>query len=342
MKRLVAQAAVMLLFLASALLASDGGAAFNVHSVRAGDTLESVARLYGADAANIAAANGISAEDLPPAGTVVLVPKSPGDVLATLYEAKRRGLGAWPKPRMEDSFLAPLTVQPAADVEKPPAPTPAAEPVAGHVVRSHTVREGDNPYRISREYGVSLTELLSANNLTEGSVIRIGDVLTIPVHSEQGPSTDPPPADVRKPSALEPPKAEQPPPEPPARQVRPRLIWPLKGGAPPVMSDTSFGEGLISRATPGDRVGAAADGTVLHGGWMRNFGNAVFINHGEGLATFYGGLGTIYVKSGDRVRSGDRIGLVGPAEGDSARFVFHVLKEGKSVDPAPWLGTKKD
>ncbi|MDI9389098.1 MAG: LysM peptidoglycan-binding domain-containing protein [Synergistota bacterium] len=341
MKRLVAPAAVILLFLASAMLASDGGAAFNVHSVRAGDTLESVARLYGADAANIAAANGISAGDLPPPGTVVLVPKSPGDVLATLYEAKRRGLGAWPKPRMEDSFLAPLTGQPAADVREPPAPPPPA-PGDGHVVRSHTVREGDNPYRISREYGVSLTALLRANNLTEGSVIRIGDVLTIPARSEPGPPADLAPAEVRKPSAPEPPGADQSPAEPPARQVRPRLTWPLKGGAPPVMSDTSFGEGLISRATPGDRVGAAADGTVLHGGWMRNFGNAVFINHGEGLATFYGGLGTIYVKSGDRVRSGDRIGLVGPAEGDSARFVFHVLKEGKSVDPAPWLGTKKE
>lgn len=74
---------------------------------------------------------------------------------------------------------------------------------------------------------------------------------------------------------------------------------------------------------------------------MRNFGNAIYLNHGNGIATFYGGLGIIYVKSGEKIRRGTKIALVGEVQGAEPRFVFHVLKEGKSVDPAPWIDGAK-
>ncbi len=70
---------------------------------------------------------------------------------------------------------------------------------------------------------------------------------------------------------------------------------------------------------------------------MRNFGNAIYLNHGNGVATFYGGLGILYVKAGEKVKRGARIALVGEIEGTEPQFVFHVLREGKSVDPRPWL-----
>lgn len=328
---------------------------FIVHTVKAGDTVNSVAGRHGVDPANLAAANGLAAtEALPSAGTVLLIPKSPGDVLATLYEAKRRGLGAWPKPRYSDDFLTPLTADsvPEEKISAPKtvAPTPAqgaspyasaaqaTETPAAGAARTHTIREGDTLYRISRTYGVSLTSLLQANGLTEKSIIKIGETLSIPGSAEEKADAPAHPGPTKRE-----PVAEKKPDPLPAPALSPHLLltWPLRGGTPPAHTGTSFGEGLSAKATLGEPVHAAADATVLHGGWMRNFGNAIFLNHGNGIATFYGGLGVIYVKSGEKIKRGTRIALVGETQGSEPRFVFHVLKEGKSVDPRPWIEETK-
>ncbi len=44
----------------------------------------------------------------------------------------------------------------------------------------HTVQKGDTYWLISRQYGVSLSSLLKANNATENSVLNIGDKVLIP------------------------------------------------------------------------------------------------------------------------------------------------------------------
>ena len=318
---------------------------FGVYTVKAGDTVDSVAGRYGVDPANLASANGIAANDgLPPEGTVLLVPKSPRDVLATLYEAKRRGLGAWPKPKYADEFLPPLTEEPpSAPKERPqkaehtPAPAVSSQQPAAPAdgtVRTHKVQEGETMYGISRLYGLSLSALLQANNLTESSIIKIGETLTIP-----GTSAEKPEPHVQRPTPPqnEPIVEKTPSKALPSPTTPMRLTWPLRGGPPPTHTGTSFGEGLSAKAAPGEPVHAAADATVLHGGWMRNFGNAIYLNHGNGIATFYGGLGIIYVKSGEKIRRGTKIALVGEIQGAEPRFVFHVLKEGKSVDPRPWI-----
>lgn len=347
MRRILSLALLLVILAAPSAFAEQSP--FTVYTVKTGDTVDSVARRYGVDPANLAAANGIAASDeFPPSGTVLLVPKSPGDVLATLYEAKRRGLGAWPKPKYADEFLPPLTEAPPPD-EKPsppketpqkaehtPAPAVASEQPAAPTdgtARSHAVREGDTLYGISRLYGLSLSALLQANNLTESSIIKIGETLTIPAPSAEKPE---PPVQRPTPPQREPVVKKKPEPSP-TTSTPLRLTWPLRGGPPPAHTGTSFGEGLSTKAAPGEPVYAAADATVLHGGWMRNFGNAIYLNHGNGIATFYGGLGIIYVKSGEKIRRGTKIALVGEIQGADPRFVFHVLKEGKSVDPSPWL-----
>ncbi|MDI9369865.1 MAG: LysM peptidoglycan-binding domain-containing protein [Synergistota bacterium] len=354
---------VLLLFLLFVLPISCAFAEhspFGLHTVRTGDTLESVAKEHGIDSSNLAAANGIaSADGLPAAGTILLVPRTAGDVLATLYEAKRRGLGAWPEPKYRDEFLEPLTGMderdketatpqqeipkdqsdatdspPATAPEASPAPAPAEAPAGDAAARSadrHKVAEGETPYGIARLYKIPLTSLLQANGLSESPVIKIGQILVIPADSTRAKQ----PEDPARPDAESPPVS----PRPASPSIAPiKMIWPIKGGTPPVKTGTSFGEGLAVRASPGESVHAAADATVLHGGWMRNFGNAVYLNHGNGIATFYGGLGILYVKSGEKVGQGDRIALVGEGQDTEPKFIFHVLKEGKSVDPAPWLG----
>ena len=47
---------------------------------------------------------------------------------------------------------------------------------------THTVASGDNLWSISIKYGIPMPELMAENNLTQSSILRIGQVLRVPVH----------------------------------------------------------------------------------------------------------------------------------------------------------------
>lgn len=55
---------------------------------------------------------------------------------------------------------------------------PRAEPVASG--RTHTVKSGENIWRISKQYGVSQKELMAINNITDPSKLQIGQTLKLP------------------------------------------------------------------------------------------------------------------------------------------------------------------
>lgn len=319
---------------------------FTVHTAAEGDTVASVAAKYGAAAGDVASANGISQTDRPlAAGVTLLIPGSPEDTLAALYEAKRRGLGGWPRPRYVDEFLEPLVpassagelkssppeqtgegekTPSAAETPPPPpgalpdAPEAAAAPAAGN---SYTVREGDTLYRIAKNAQIPLTTLMAANGLTEDSIIRPGQSLAIPTLGD-APAQAPQPTPAGSLSVGV---------QPPSRDASFMIKKPLRTGG----TMEKAGAGLFEPASPGTPVYAPAAGTVLHGGWMKEYGNAVFIRHGADFATFCGGLGIIYVKPGQEVTADTRIGLVG--ERPSPGLHLNVLKKGKAADPAPFM-----
>lgn len=63
--------------------------------------------------------------------------------------------------------------------------------LSGSPARVHEVARGENPYAISRQYGVELSDLLELNGLTPQSSIRPGDTLKLPADaSPKGDSGD--------------------------------------------------------------------------------------------------------------------------------------------------------
>jgi hypothetical protein len=61
----------------------------------------------------------------------------------------------------------------------------------------------------------------------------------------------------------------------------------------------------------GSPVGAAADGTIVVAEDLFYTGNAVFIDHGDGLISMYFHFAELKVKPGQEVKKGDVLGLVG-------------------------------
>jgi murein DD-endopeptidase MepM/ murein hydrolase activator NlpD len=101
----------------------------------------------------------------------------------------------------------------------------------------------------------------------------------------------------------------------------------------------SWHQGIDVSAPRGTPVWATADGTVVRAERDGAFGRTVLVDHGNGFSTRYAHLKRIKVRSGDRVRRGETLGTVGASGRASGPHLhYEVLRDGRPVDPAPFLG----
>lgn len=69
--------------------------------------------------------------------------------------------------------------------------------------------------------------------------------------------------------------------------------------------------GIDIAAKEGTQILAPADGIVVEADNFFFSGNCIFIDHGQGLLTFYAHMNKITIKKGQRVKRGEKIGEVG-------------------------------
>jgi LysM repeat protein len=99
---------------------------------------------------------------------------------------------------LEPSPAAPALASPASGIRVPPTRptaeqlgedfTPAPTAPSGRAFTDYTVVRGDTLVAISRKSGVQIDEILSANNLNRNSILRVGQVLRIPVAGSAAPT----------------------------------------------------------------------------------------------------------------------------------------------------------
>ena len=152
-------------------------------------------------------------------------------------------------------------------------------------------------------------------------------------------------------SASSAPSAVPEPSTPPADAAASPYVWPVSGQIAAACS----GDELVYNATLGDwrthngidiacagdaAVKAAALGEVTAVFQDAVWGWTVEVSDGDRIYR-YQGLAKPEVKAGDRVRAGDRLGLIGtvPAEADLGTHLhFEVQESGRYTDPAALLG----
>ena len=125
-----------------------------------------------------------------------------------------------------------------------------------------------------------------------------------------------------------------------------RLVWPM-----PIVSTSRLTSRLGSRKDPlsgrkdfhtgidldgdiGNPVHAAGTGEVIFGGNRGGYGLLLIIDHGRGLTSYYGHCSRLLVQTGDRVRRGQIVALIGrTGRVTGSHLHFETRKHGRPFDP---------
>jgi murein DD-endopeptidase MepM/ murein hydrolase activator NlpD len=106
----------------------------------------------------------------------------------------------------------------------------------------------------------------------------------------------------------------------------------------PILGYERFHSGTDFGADYGSTIRAANTGTVIYAGWYGGYGNAVIIDHGNGITTLYGHSSELYVAEGQVVQRGQAIAAVGSTGLSTGPHLhFEVRKDGEPVDPMDYF-----
>ncbi len=106
----------------------------------------------------------------------------------------------------------------------------------------------------------------------------------------------------------------------------------------PILGYERFHSGLDFAADYGSPILAADRGVVIFAGWYGGYGNAIILDHGNGLTTMYAHSQELYVSEGQTVQRGQAIAAVGSTGLSTGPHLhFEVRKDGEPVDPQAYL-----
>jgi murein DD-endopeptidase MepM/ murein hydrolase activator NlpD len=102
----------------------------------------------------------------------------------------------------------------------------------------------------------------------------------------------------------------------------------------PFTDKSTMHEGMDIANHVGSTIVATASGIVTYAGPRPGYGNLVTIDHGYGIQTQYGHISKSYVKTGEKVKRGQRIAAVGNTGRSTGPHVhYEVRVNGIPVDP---------
>lgn len=113
--------------------------------------------------------------------------------------------------------------------------------------------------------------------------------------------------------------------------------WPSAAAVKSAYNGSS-NKGIDFGGKAGDPVQAAADGKVLYvGDALAGYGRLVIVKHSTDILSVYAHNRRILVKEGQAVKRGQKIAEMGDTGTDSVKLHFEIRKQGKPVDPLPFL-----
>lgn len=210
----------------------------------------------------------------------------------------------------------------------------------------YVVQRGDTLYSISWRHGLDYRAVARWNRIDPPYTIHPGQRLrltaasaakprphtaavqqTTPRAARRQPSTAPPTSGRSTSQAISSPIAWR---------------WPTEGRLARAFAlDAQGKQGIEVQGTSGQPIMAAAAGHVVYAGsGLRGYGNLVIIKHNSRYLTAYGYNREILVREGETVSAGQAIATMGAGPGREPALHFELRRDGKPVDPVPYLPVK--
>ncbi|UVE68550.1 peptidoglycan DD-metalloendopeptidase family protein [Burkholderia pyrrocinia] len=229
-------------------------------------------------------------------------------------------------------------------VAAPSAATPPPAPIL--VAQKYIVKRGDTLTGIASANGCSVADLRTWNKLGANGKLRKGQVLRI-VRQQPLPPSGAAGTQAAASGAVAGNQATaQAASTASDRQVVKEtkrhaggvaLKWPANGK---IVDGFRPGQnrGIQIAGRPGDPVRAAADGRVMYAGTgLNDYGSLIIVQHNADFLTAYAHNRKVLVKTGDIVRQGDEIAEMGDLDNSRVALLFEVRRDGKPVNPMPYL-----
>ncbi len=273
--------------------------------VEPGDTLSGIARRSNHSVAELVSWNNLNSADAIEVGQKLRVQPPENQAVAT-------------------------PVDTSSGTSSTSRPVPVAKPAIGKDVTYYKVEPGDTLSGIARRSNHSVAELVSWNNLNSADAIEVGQKLRV----------QPASASVTKTATTT--KAGK----TTATQKTAttggisevsniRWTWPVQGKI--VSSYTTARRGIDIGGSKGQKVFAAADGTVLYKGIMTGYGNVVIIKHSSNVLSVYAHNSRMLVSEKQRVNRGQQIAEMGNTDSNGVKLHFEIRFQNKPVDPTKYL-----
>ncbi|UXU91333.1 peptidoglycan DD-metalloendopeptidase family protein [Burkholderia sp. S-53] len=236
--------------------------------------------------------------------------------------------------------------QPAA---APSAATPPPAPIL--VARKYVVKRGDTLTGIASANDCSVADLRTWNKLGANGRLRMGQVLRIVRQQPLPPSGAAGTQAAAPAGASDAVAGNQATAQASASTASDRQVvketkrhaggvalkWPANGK---IVEGFRPGQnrGIQIAGRPGDPVRAAADGRVMYAGTgLNDYGSLIIVQHNADFLTAYAHNRKLLVKTGDIVRQGDAIAEMGDLDNSRVALLFEVRRDGKPVNPMPYL-----
>jgi lipoprotein NlpD len=207
----------------------------------------------------------------------------------------------------------------------------------------HTVKPGENLYRIGKDYGVSSDAIARANSIRDVTELRVGQRLYIPRGNRaglppaqsRGSSTNTPRSARASDALKKRVRAEA------KRNAKLNFMWPLSR----TKLTSRFGrrngqphEGIDLSAPKGTPIRAAESGKVIHSGRLGAYGLVVIVKHAGNYRSVYAHARKLFVRKGQFVEKAQKlaeVGMTGRTTGPHLHF--EIRRKEVPKDPLLYL-----
>lgn len=307
----------------------------NMYVVQAGDTVQTIARRYRLQPAELVALNPVLAQNIRPGQRINV---RPGTELA----ASTRAAATQPARTNSNSNSTADSPWPVFDHERNQTPVivgPAA-PINQPVIISSTRPRAD----IQAASTALNSTTGDSNNTMPGALSNYPEIAEIPAAARAttpGLSTGDYPREEIIPDTLDysAGKSDRALLGNSLQSMVGEWAWPTQGQvARGFAPDQIGGQGVDIAGVPGQDVHAAMDGTVVYSGRdLSGGGNLIIVRHAGNLMTTYSHAQNLYVAEDDVVSSGDPIASLGWNANRESVLRFEVRKNGNPLNPMDFL-----